>query len=343
MHPSKRSWLRSIFLSILIAYYFTLAASARPILPSSQQESPVEKRAPADDTTLHREPHTPYKGPNPPGGTLTTDIVIDSKQKRSIEKRNLFSGVLQDQDQAYKNTARARSSYPQEERPKQWGYDDLSDETLEEDEDDFEDYWGEENEDSGLDGEDRILIEPMFPSRDLFEGLEEEENDGASDDIGIAYDEEEELEIDDYYWNAYRRRQPRSGDNLRSHPQSREERRERERTLLSPVWAVDEWAVDEWDEDLDTVVEEAMDELMDWVQDVDHGQERGRAVDITKTPSGASSKSSSRPAWSGWLSGWTLGRSSNKLQQHESSGSVAPESAKDTSPHRRPISYPWQF
>ncbi|KAF9965461.1 hypothetical protein BGZ70_004831 [Mortierella alpina] len=332
MRPPKRPWVRSVFLSVLIAHSITLSVSARPIIPSSQQGSPVEKRAPADETTIHREPHTPYKGPNPPGGTLTTDSVSDPTEKRSFEKRGLFSGVLQDQDQGYKNTARARSSDPQAERPKQWGYDDLSDEIMEEDEDDDGDYWGEENEVDGLEGEDRMLIEPMFPSRDLFEDLEEDENDGASDEIGIAYDEEEESEMDDYYWNAYRRRQPRPGVHSPSPPQSREERREHERTLLSPVWAVDEW-----DEDLDTVVEEAMDELMDWVQDVDHGQ----AVDTKHTPSRAS-KSSSGSVWTGWSSGWALGKGSNKLKQHES-GSVAPESAKDTSPHRRPFSYPWQF
>ncbi|KAF9936438.1 hypothetical protein BGZ67_002385 [Mortierella alpina] len=312
MHPSRRPWVRSIFLSVLIAYCITLSAFARPVIPSSDQGSPVEKRASADDTTVHREPHTPYKGPNPPGGSLTTDGVREHTQKRSLEKRSLFLGVLQDQDQGYKNTARARSSSSQEERPKQWGYDDLSDEIMDEEEDDYEDFWGEEHEVNGLDGgEDRILIEPMFPSRDLFEDLgEEDENDGASDDIGIAYDEEEELEMDDYYWNAYRRRQPRPGAHLRSHPQSREEKRERERTLLSPVWAVDEW-----DEDLDTVVEEAMDELMDWVQDVDHGHERGQAVEMTKTPLSGVSKSSSGSIWPGWPSGWTLGRGSNNLRQ----------------------------
>ncbi|KAF9292641.1 hypothetical protein BGZ68_000045 [Mortierella alpina] len=338
MYPSRRPWVQFIFLSALIACYYTLSVSAGPILPSSQQESIVEKRAPADETPIHRQPHTPYKGPKPPGGTLTTDSVSDHKPKRNIEKRNLFSGVLQDQDQGYKNTARARSPYPQEERPKPWGYDDLSDEIMEdEEEDDYVDYWGEENEASGLDGEDRILIEPMFPSQDLFDDLEEDDNDGASDDIGIAYDEEEEEEMDDYYWNAYRRRQSRTGASLGPHAQSREERRERERTLLSPVWAVDEW-----DEDLDTVVEEAMDELMDWVQDVDHEQERGRAVEITKAPSGVS-KSSSGSVWPGWLSGWTLGRDSNRLKQHESSGSMASESSKNTSPHRSPFSDPWQF
>ncbi|CAO3571139.1 unnamed protein product [Mortierella alpina] len=271
--------------------------------------------------------------PNPPGGTLTTDSVSDHTEKRSFEKRGLFAGVLQDQDQGYKNTARARSSDPHAaEQPKQWGYDDLNDEIMEEDEDDDGDYWGEESEFDGLGGEDPMLIEPMFPSRDLFDDLEEDENDGASDVIGIAYDEEEESEMDDYYWNAYRRRQPRPGAPLQPQPQTREERRERDRTLLSPIWAVDEW-----DEDLDTVVEEAMDELMDWVQDVDHGQ----TVETTNTP-WKPSKSSSGSVWSGWSSGWPLGKGSNKLEQH-GSGSVAPESAKDTSPHRRPFLYPWEF
>lgn len=98
-----------------------------------------------------------------------------------------------------------------------------------------------EDEDGEEDDEDSTIIEPQYPSLDLFE-----EDDG--DDIGI-----------------------RDG-NMAVDSQIEEEEEERYRRMMSQRRHHQQqnhgggWMVDEWEEDLET----DMDELMDWIEDEDH-------------------------------------------------------------------------
>ncbi|KFH70715.1 hypothetical protein MVEG_03563 [Podila verticillata NRRL 6337] len=98
-----------------------------------------------------------------------------------------------------------------------------------------------EDENGEEDDEDSTIIEPQYPSLDLFE-----EDDG--DDIGI-----------------------RDG-NMAVDSQIEEEEEERYRRMMSQRRHHQQqnhgggWMVDEWEEDLET----DMDELMDWIEDEDH-------------------------------------------------------------------------
>ncbi|KAG0079838.1 hypothetical protein BGZ93_006508 [Podila epicladia] len=98
-----------------------------------------------------------------------------------------------------------------------------------------------EDENGEEDGVGLTIIEPHYPSLDLFE-----EDDG--DDIGI-----------------------RDGD-MTVDSQIEEEEEERYRRMMSQRRQYQQqqnhpgWTVDEWEEDLET----DMDELMDWIEDEDH-------------------------------------------------------------------------
>ncbi|KAF9315178.1 hypothetical protein BG003_003415 [Podila horticola] len=104
---------------------------------------------------------------------------------------------------------------------------------------DLYDDWVEDED--GEDDEGSAIIEPHYPSLDLFE-----EDD--SDDIGI-----------------------RDGD-MAVDSQIEEEEEERYRRMMSQRRQYQQqqnhpgWTVDEWEEDLET----DMDELMDWIEDEDH-------------------------------------------------------------------------
>jgi len=115
-----------------------------------------------------------------------------------------------------------------------------NDNTPERYEPDLYDDWVED-EDGEEDHEGSTIIEPQYPSLDLFE-----EDDG--DDIGI-----------------------RDG-NMAVDSQIEEEEEERYRRMMSQRRQYQQqnhpggWMVDEWEEDLET----DMDELMDWIEDEDH-------------------------------------------------------------------------
>ncbi|KAF9305144.1 hypothetical protein BGZ74_011238 [Mortierella antarctica] len=112
-----------------------------------------------------------------------------------------------------------------------------------------------EDEHGEEDDEGSTIIEPHYPSLDLFE-----EDDG--DDIGI-----------------------RDGD-MTVDSQIEEEEEERYRRMMSQRRQYQQqqnhpgWTVDEWEEELET----DMDELMDWIEDEDHHVVNGRKPRMQQEP-----------------------------------------------------------
>ncbi|KAG0027349.1 hypothetical protein BGZ81_005685 [Podila clonocystis] len=112
-----------------------------------------------------------------------------------------------------------------------------------------------EDEEGEEDDEGSTIIEPHYPSLDLFE---EDDND----DIGI-----------------------RDGD-MTVDSQIEEEEEERYRRMMSQRRQYQQqqnhpgWTVDEWEEDLET----DMDELMDWIEDEDHHVVHDRKPRVQQEP-----------------------------------------------------------
>ncbi|KAF9111759.1 hypothetical protein BGX27_004484 [Mortierella sp. AM989] len=183
-----------------------------------------------------RQPHTPYLYPHSPPPALQTDV--------SLKKRSLFPHINDDitsrkaavnvaftqqsRKIAGENEGHSTSHHGEEQVSIQDVYTSQGDRFAESDTTQLEDFdfWGED--------EQRTLIEPRFPSIDLFD-----------DDELFELGEDDILrEVDD----------SNNSRHHRDYPDSEEQEQERYDQV---------WMVDEWEEELEGV----MDELMDWVDE----------------------------------------------------------------------------
>ncbi|KAF9993961.1 hypothetical protein BGZ79_001318 [Entomortierella chlamydospora] len=273
MSVAKRPLARSNFLALLVVFSLSVLSASSSALPTSHGRnnaaaaaaidpiSIIQKRSP-DDTAptgadagsiVHHAPHTPYAYlTQTPGGGF-------ENKKRRLLKRDLIPFFGQREGESiddYINTNGGNLDSDEH----SFMYDRESHEG---------DYYLEnlraEDEDMeyDIDDDDRILIEPLYHPKDLFEDDGEEQEEGIFDagEIILEEDSDDDDEYNNSPWLGYKR-QPRRGHGLSVSPQDYND-------VDVTTGGDNIWIVDDWEEDLEDT-EEMIDELVDWIEDQKH-------------------------------------------------------------------------
>ncbi|KAF9352251.1 hypothetical protein BGX26_009904 [Mortierella sp. AD094] len=273
MPVPKRPLARSSLLALLAVLSLSVLSTSSSALPTPNDHNNaaaaidpipiIQKRSP-DDTApsgtdagsiVHHAPHTPYGYPNQsPGGGLETG----ESRKRDLLKRGLIPFFGQREGESSDDDISSNSGKNLDSDEQSFMYDKESRER---------DYYWEnlrleaEDMDYEIDDDDRVVIEPLYYSKDLFEDDgEEQEEDVFGAGEGIV-DENSDDDYNNSPWHGYRR-QSQKGLGLSAPSQ--------DSTDVDVTAGGDNiWIVDDWEEDLEGT-EEMMDELVDWIEDLEH-------------------------------------------------------------------------
>ncbi|KAF8961209.1 hypothetical protein BGZ46_001423 [Entomortierella lignicola] len=270
MSIHKRPLARSSLLALLAFVTLSVLSTSSSASPTPHKlynaaAIDIEKRSPEDSSsgrniagtsdTLLRAPHTPY-GPHqtPGGGGLQTGGSSNyNNNKGGLVKRSVFS------------------FFGQKEEPSNGDNDNIDKNNLDSDKVSFvynkeapqeRDYWEKlrmeaEDMDYDIDEDDHVIIEPLFYSHDLFDDENDEDTFGIGEGIvdENSDDDEDQYDFDRPWRNPRYQNQngPQNSADVDSGNKA--------------------WLLGGLEEDLEDP-DGMMDELMDWVQDLDHHHSR---------------------------------------------------------------------